>query len=348
MKQNDGSNERIFRILFIITFVGLIAILCFLFFLQGLNLNANRSPDSIGFSENVYGYQIADNSGRLFVCLNVESSPDSSGYKYLGYVSDGLFDGYGRYSLPSEQYEGNWEKGVKEGYGVLSSNLGTYQGEWKSNMRDGYGVFSWNTGEQYAGEWRKNLMEGKGRLVLPNEGSFSGDFKAGIRQGDGRFVFNNGNSFNGEWMDDKPFSGILTDKNGNEFQLDNGSIRISGWEVSTNQIDVKVSSGNESIVLSTNGQVNISYANGDTYCGYIENGKKNGEGTYSWKNGSSYTGTWMDDKMSGFGKYSFSSTSWLEGKFIDGQPQGDLTYHVSNKDYITTWNNGSCTNIKSK
>ena len=86
--------------------------------------------------------------------------------------------------------------------------------------------------------------------------------------------------------------------------------------------------------------------NGDTYEGYIQNGKRNGQGKYTfasgafyegeWKNhkqhghgryvsskGWSYEGDWVNDKMHGMGRYTYADGSFYEGEFANDKFEGE-------------------------
>ena len=49
------------------------------------------------------------------------------------------------------------------------------------------------------------------------------------------------------------------------------------------------------------GDSQIIFANGNTYCGKLFAAKLCGQGTYKWTNGTKYVGLWADNKREGTG-----------------------------------------------
>jgi hypothetical protein len=66
----------------------------------------------------------------------------------------------------------------------------------------------------------------------------------------------------------------------------------------------------------------LTYTNGDTYEGEIENDTPNGNGKIVWANGDSYDGEWKDGKLNGQGTYTWSDGQYYIGGFKEGQKNG--------------------------
>ena len=69
-----------------------------------------------------------------------------------------------------------------------------------------------------------------------------------------------------------------------------------------------------------------AYANGDTYDGEWQAGKKHGQGTYTWVNGDRYEGEWDNGTKSGSGAYFWTNGDRYEGQFVDGIYHGEGTF----------------------
>ena len=81
------------------------------------------------------------------------------------------------------------------------------------------------------------------------------------------------------------------------------------------------------------GFMSITFSNGDSYDGYVEDGLKSGSGTYIWASGESYKGKWSSDKMNGQGTY-YPTSDWktyYKGKFKNNKPSGSFRYYENNK-----------------
>lgn len=83
------------------------------------------------------------------------------------------------------------------------------------------------------------------------------------------------------------------------------------------------------------------YANGDTYSGEWQGGKKHGEGTYTWADGERYEGRWVSGIKSGMGAYFWNNGDRYEGEFVDGiyHGEGIFTY-ASGRSITGEWEAG--------
>ena len=71
------------------------------------------------------------------------------------------------------------------------------------------------------------------------------------------------------------------------------------------------------------GKAWIYSENGDTYSGYIEDGKKHGEGQFKWgDDGSCYSGMFADNMKNGKGVYVFADGSMYEGDYENDEKHG--------------------------
>tara|TARA_Y100001934_G_scaffold229829_1_gene277085 strand:+ start:1319 stop:1774 length:456 start_codon:yes stop_codon:yes gene_type:complete len=84
-----------------------------------------------------------------------------------------------------------------------------------------------------------------------------------------------------------------------------------------------------------------AYANGDTYVGEWEDGKKHGRGTYTWADGERYEGRWVSDTKSGVGAYFWNNGDRYEGEFVDGVYHGEGTFtYASGRSITGEWDAG--------
>ena len=84
-----------------------------------------------------------------------------------------------------------------------------------------------------------------------------------------------------------------------------------------------------------------AYANGDTYDGEWQAGKKHGQGTYTWANGERYEGEWNNGTKSGLGAYFWTNGDRYEGQFVDGIYHGEGTFtYASGRTVTGEWDSG--------
>ncbi len=99
---------------------------------------------------------------------------------YEGRITDGKFDGQGRYWHDSGLvYEGGWSKGKLEGQGIIH----------------------WPDGDSYSGSFEHSLPHGHGRLVTRYGGVFVGNYSKGQRHGTGRVTLPDGRSYHSVWLE---------------------------------------------------------------------------------------------------------------------------------------------------
>ena len=84
-----------------------------------------------------------------------------------------------------------------------------------------------------------------------------------------------------------------------------------------------------------------AYANGDTYDGEWQAGKKHGQGAYIWANGDRYEGEWDNGTKSGSGAYFWTNGDRYEGQFVDGIYHGEGTFtYASGRTVTGEWDSG--------
>jgi hypothetical protein len=240
---------------------------------------------------------------------------------------------------------------------------GTYTGILKNGLGNEFGIYEFNTGVTYSGELSDGKYSGHGKMVYPGVGTYEGNYFNGVRTGQGTFTWEDGTFYTGQWYDDKiSGSGKIEYPSGISLQGEFRENKFSNVEyvVSGDNFDGKISLCNDGMraEITVNGLIysgpidesgtltgksSITYPNGDSYSGYVLEGKKT-EGMYKFKNGDKFDGTFKDDKMFK-GTYTFSTGQTLTGMFENGIPEGTMTYTVDSIDYTTTWKNGKCTNI---
>jgi len=76
----------------------------------------------------------------------------------------------------------------------------------------------------------------------------------------------------------------------------------------------------------SDGYKEIKYDSGNSYKGYIKNGKRDGQGTFYYSNGAVAEVEWVKDNKNGKGSMSWPSGSKFEGEFLNDKESGQGTY----------------------
>lgn len=66
----------------------------------------------------------------------------------------------------------------------------------------------------------------------------------------------------------------------------------------------------------------LTYKNGDSYYGQVQNGRRSGFGTYYFKNGDKYEGYFQNDLFHGSGRYTFKTGNYFVGNYKLDQRDG--------------------------
>lgn len=204
---------------------------------------------------------------------------------FNGELVNGLREGYGVYITITEQkYMGDFKNGKFEGNGIftiMSGFLGKYEGEFKNGLFHGKGevIGSW---EFYEGEFRYGeIVKGFGEGDLLFEKDNEGYFIRKPKENDIdnlEFV-----QFKGKRT--KTFLGVSQEEG---YFLDsiyygNGSVKLSDGSVYEDEFIDKSLSGNGPYIWANienaetnliSGEVSLTFANGSTYIGKMENGFK--------------------------------------------------------------------------
>lgn len=207
-------------------------------------------------------------------------------------------------------------------FGIAFANGDEYYGEMSDGMKNGFGSFVWQSGDIYSGDWVADQMNGTGVYTYADGTELLGEFE------DNQFV-------NGT-VTIEEVDGIF------EYNIVDGVLSNEIKVTCYGDVYTGTFTGNK---LSGTGV--IAFDDGDKYEGSIVDGKMSGQGTYTWSD-DKYVGGWSDSKMNGSGTYYFSGsqTHRLVGKFKDNEPNGTCYYYTSEGTrYVTTWSQGSMTNI---
>ncbi len=84
-------------------------------------------------------------------------------------------------------------------------------------------------------------------------------------------------------------------------------------------------------VLSLLEKKKETYANGDRYDGYMDDGRKSGIGKYVWSSlNNSYDGEWSYDQMHGQGIFKYGDGAIYDGEWFDNERHGWGIYRSGN------------------
>lgn len=85
----------------------------------------------------------------------------------------------------------------------------------------------------------------------------------------------------------------------------------------------------------------ITWEDGTSYIGFIENGKMNGEGKITFKDGATYEGEWKSGKKEGFGAFVFPCGFEYLGSFKNDEMHGEGVLRMSEKESFSgIWEEG--------
>ena len=259
-------------------------------------------------------------------------------------------------------YIGEFQDGKRHGIGTRTNPDGTgYVGEYRNGTADGKGTLTTSAGTKYVGDFRAGVPHGQATEVPVNGEIYVGEYREGKRT-EGRYTWPNGQSYTGEFRDGKLNGlGMLISADGSRLVGQRNDNRINGEGISYKSDGIADKSGlwvngelSESYPIDanrfaalldaervapsqlprcesassaewTNCFGAIKYANGETYAGEFQNGKRHGFGTHTRGNGfARYVGEFRDDKPHGRGRYTerWTNDHWYiehVGEFVDGQ-----------------------------
>jgi hypothetical protein len=112
---------------------------------------------------------------------------------------------------------------------------GKYLGEFENLIPNGQGTYTFPDGKKYVGKWKNGKYNGEGTFTRPNGTKYIGKYKDGLKNGQGILTSYLGFKFEGEWNNNKPWTGILYDKNGKvESKYLNGVKQLSDFVFPSN------------------------------------------------------------------------------------------------------------------
>jgi len=91
---------------------------------------------------------------------------------------------------------------------------GRYLGEIVTGVPNGQGTYTFPDGKKYVGKWKDGKYNGEGIFTRPSGTKYVGEFKDGEKNGQGILTSPYGFKFEGEWKNNKPWNGILYNKDG--------------------------------------------------------------------------------------------------------------------------------------
>jgi len=134
------------------------------------------------------------------------------GSVYVGQIlqmdaSQGKRHGYGKWTAPTEEYEGQWKVGHQDGHGRQTWKDGrVYEGQFQEGKFDGFGRMEWHTQQgsmMFEGQYVNDSKHGRGKFVWPDGRMYDGDWEQGRRGGKALYVTAKGEKRLGIWKDDK-------------------------------------------------------------------------------------------------------------------------------------------------
>lgn len=237
------------------------------------------------------------------------------------------------------------DKAASKVYSVVDSAGGTYYGAVENALYVGEGTFQYVDGSVYSGEFGNSQRSGKGTLTWPNGDVFTGTWTDDVMTS-GTYTFDDGRFFTGTFKDNKWENGY--------YSL-GPAMNAEGFT----EFAAEIADGNVSTLVFTmndgthynghlDGYAEIRYANGNTYVGNVDHGKRYKYGKFTFAaSGARYEGEWNNDLMEGTGTYSYGAENlpYITGTFKAGKLEGEATYHnEAGKTFKTSWTNGVCVN----
>ncbi len=170
---------------------------------------------------------------------------DGGNLVYNGSWENGLFNGDGTLTKPSEIYKGSFLNGKKQGKGSLENLLdsSSYVGDFKNDLENGFGTYISKEGLKYVGDFKNSHFNGKGKIYIDGKTlTFDGSFKDSKWDGPGIYYLENG-TVEGNFVNSK-MNGtyILTKKDGSKHNAtfeNNKMITSSQISSSKNGISIK-------------------------------------------------------------------------------------------------------------
>ena len=236
-------------------------------------------------------------------------------------------------------YTGKWFQGLQHNGGVHTyPNGDVFEGNFRQGARrDGHGKMVYANGDVYVGQWVADRRHGEGKMDYASGDVYVGQWEAGMHLTGRRKYVGTGHVYDGEWLDDVPHGhGRMT--YGSDWQEGNASMR-----------EGDVYEGPWVQGRHGEGEVFISYQNGDLYRGGHQQSLRHGRGRMEYARGNVFDGTWLrgtrragwaraaipgvgvyegdwkDEKPHGLGTLKFDDTGLYEGEWLQGLRHGQGT-----------------------
>ena len=145
-------------------------------------------------------------------------TPD--GGRYYGALVDGMRQGQGRVEWDSGvRYEGSFANGIFDGRGKLTGPTEEYEGEFKAGRYTGQGELKYQDGRKYQGEFAQGQFQGSGLYTAPDGQVYEGSFDKNIFTGTGTYKRPDGIEHRGQFANWRPHGvGVYTDASGNVYE----------------------------------------------------------------------------------------------------------------------------------
>jgi len=178
-----------------------------------------------------------------------------------------------------------------------------YRGEELDGMKHGCGILTFPNGDSYEGEWYNDTLEGRGLLKFADGASYNGFFRNGMAHGSGVYTAAGPSAprFEGEYH-----CGV---------RCGDGALHC---------------------------------ANGDVVRGFYQLGAPQGEVDVTFANGDQYQGALQDGAMHGQGKFVPADTvdEFLECQWVQGLPHGRGVRRTGGVLYDVEYDTGVCISME--
>lgn len=127
----------------------------------------------------------------------------------------------------SFEWSGGSKNGKADGYGTAKKYVNgeyesTYVGEYHNGIRSGKGTFTHKDGSTKTGTFVNGQLVGYGKMESEDGSSYEGEFINYRCHGNGKMRFGNGSTFEGFVVSDSPYTGKLTNYDGQTILLQEG------------------------------------------------------------------------------------------------------------------------------
>lgn len=236
----------------------------------------------------------------------------SNGDVFSGTFYNNSLEGVGvAFYHNGDYYEGDFRQGIKEGQGTMRYKSGeVYEGTWWNDLKEGKGKLTQPDGNQFLeGHWKAGTFTGRGKARAFAESSsvymnMEGRFREGKLYGEGVYHDSLGNHYEGEFKEGGFHGkGKLSMANGHRYtgRFEFNDFRKGKWE-SPQQVTV----GRFYKYKPDGSQIEVSYANGDTFNGRMKEGSMSGFGQFKHNERDLvYIGNFDHNKRHGEGTFVF-------------------------------------------